>query len=398
MSDPVLIKNALVSVFDKTELNVFGDFLRDYDVNIVSTGGTYEMLNKNGTPVTSIQEFTGKPEIMGGRVKTLQYEIYSCILAKRTKEDLDQLKKYVGKEPFDMVVCNLYNFKQTVDSGAPRHKIVEKMDIGGPSMVNAAAKNSDFVSIVTNPAQYETVMNEMSETGGLISHEARELFACEAENILGEYFSDRANWRNSQLYDGIPPRLFLSLEQAKSLKPELRENGELLKLPYGENPGSDGVAYGVTGYMMGILNWKHLGGTDPSFNKLREAAKVHKLLQGFEFIPTAITGKHGIISGFACSTEGIEKAYELAHECDPEADLGNETVLNRECTVEASKMIGLDIKSKWKKKSDTVFTEGLGSDSYEEGAMEKALDILEEKQNKKITIFEIKNLFLSELN
>lgn len=388
MSDPVLIKNALVSVFDKTELNEFGDFLRDYGVNIVSTGGTYEMLNKNGTPVTSIQEFAGKPEIMGGRVKTLQYEIYACILAKRTKEDLEQLEKYVGKEPFDMVVCNLYNFKQTVDSGAPRQDIVEKMDIGGPSMVNAAAKNSDFVSIVTDPTQYKIIMEEMSDSKGSITPDTREFLACEAENILGEYFLDRANWRNSQLYGGIPPRLFLSLEQAKSLKPELRKEGNSLKLPHGENPGYDAVAYGINGYMMGILEWKHLGGTDPSFNKLREAAKVHKILQGFEFIPTAITGKHGIISGLACSVEGIEKAYELAHACDPEADLGNETMLNRECTVEAAKMIGLDIKSKWKKKSDTVFTEGLGSDSYEEGATGKALEILKEKQNKKVTIFE----------
>ncbi|UCG95288.1 MAG: hypothetical protein JSV92_04580 [archaeon] len=188
--------------------------------------------------------------------------------------------------------------------------------------------------------------------------------------------------------DGLPRRFYLSLSQAKSMDPKLRAEGELLELPYGENPGLDAVAYGITGYMMGILDWKYLGGTRPSFNKLREAAKIHKLLQGFEFIPTAITGKHGIISGFGSSIECIEKAYKLAHACDPEADLGNETMLNRECTVEAAKLIGLDLKNKWKKKSNTVFTEGLGSDSYEEGATEKALDIVKEKQKKKITIFQ----------
>ena len=210
-----------------------------------------------------------------------------------------------------------------------------------------------------------------------------------AYNKITDYNVKIANLINSkENQDGLPRRFYIPLKQAKSLKPELRAKGGLLELPYGENPGQDAIPYEVTGYMMGILDWKQLGGSEPSFNKLRECAKVHKLLQGFDAIPTAITGKHGIISGLGSSDEGIEKAYQLAHKCDPEADLGNETMLNRQCTVNAAKLIGLDLKSKWKRKEDTVFTEGIGADSYEEDAIETAVDILKEKQKKKATIFQ----------
>ena len=181
----------------------------------------------------------------------------------------------------------------------------------------------------------------------------------------------------------LPDLLDLHLRRAESLDPEERKLWKPLNFPYAENPGQEGKPYIVSGYSGGFLEWDYLGGSAISFNKAREAAKVNKLLEGFDYIPTAITGKHGMISGLGCSDQGIEKAYELAHECDPHADLGNETMLNRECTVEAAKLIGLDIDNKWGQKEKTVFTEGIGAPSYEKGA----LDILKEKQKKKMTIF-----------
>jgi len=181
----------------------------------------------------------------------------------------------------------------------------------------------------------------------------------------------------------LPENITLHLEQAKSLNPEERKLGKLFEFPYAENPGKKGKPYLIRGYSGGFLEWEYLGGAMPSFNKAREAAKVNKLLEGFSYIPTAITGKHGIISGLGCSVDGIDRAYELAHECDPHADLGNETMLNRECTVEAAKLIGLDSKNKWGRKEKTVFTEGIGAPSYQKGALE----ILKEKQKKKMTIF-----------
>ena len=182
----------------------------------------------------------------------------------------------------------------------------------------------------------------------------------------------------------FPRKITINLEHAKSLDPEKRKLGELFNLTYGENPHLKAAPYRVEGYKGGVLDWKYLGGSLPSFNKLREVAKLHELIQGFESIPTAITGKHGIISGWGSSKKGIEDAYRIAHQCDPEADLGNETILNRECTVEAAKLIGLDLENRWGHKEDTVFTEGICAPSYEDGAIE----ILKGKQKKKMTILQ----------
>ncbi|MCD6477515.1 MAG: hypothetical protein J7K87_00755 [Candidatus Aenigmarchaeota archaeon] len=376
--DSLKIDNALLSVYDKTGIVDFAKFLRDYDVNIVSTGGTRKVLEDNNLNVTSIEEFGGNPEIMGGRVKTLQYKVHAAILYR--DEDIDELKQH-GIKPFNMVVCNFYPFQETVNSGESKEKIIEMIDIGGPTMVSAAAKNYKNVAVVSDPSQYGLIEREMEETDGLLSLETREWLASEAENKLADYFVARANWRNSQIHGDIPDNFFLSLKKR-------------MKLPYGENPGQEAAAYSPVGYTMGVLGWKKLGGTEPSFNKLREAAKINKLLQGFE-LPTAITGKHGIISGIGMSRNGIEHAYKIAHDCDVETNLGNETMLNRECTKTASKMIGLDLKNKWTEdlrefigeKSSrewTVFTEGIGAPSYEDGTV----DILLEKQKKKITIFQ----------
>lgn len=389
-------KTAIVSVTNKEGIVDFSrPLVEDYNIEIISTGGTGRLLGKNNIPYTNISNYTGMPEMMDGRLKTIHPKVAGGLLAVRNnKEHMYGLKKTLGGKEIDMLVCNLYEFQESVARGDSRKEIIENMDIGGPNMVNAASKSSDDVVVVTHPTQYEIIEEEMKNNDGSVSFDTREWLACEAENMLADYFGARANWRNSQIYDELPRRLFLSLEQVKSLKPELKAKGEFLEFKYAENPGVRGIAWKTVGYDGGVFDFKQLAGPTPSWNNIRELGLTYDLIKGFQDVPTAIITKHGIVVGLGRSKEGIEEAYKLAHDTDREANLGNQTVINRRCTEKLAKMIGFDLKNKWSEdicdiigtkdsKNWTVFTEGLIAPEYEG----ESLEILREKQKKKIRVF-----------
>ncbi len=403
MSDVRKINRALLSTTDKTGLVDLAKKLREYGTELISTGGTYKKLTEGGIEVMKVEDYTKFPEMLDGRVKTLHPSIHAGILAKREPKHLNQLREH-NIPTIDMVVSNLYRFEDAVAKGLDYEEIVENIDIGGPSMIRSAAKNHKYVAVVVDPARYEVIMDELDVYEGGLSWETRKDLATDAFVRTAQYDGAIGNWFEKQRSDGLPKNLFLALKQAKSLYPD---SNDALELRYGENPVQKAVAWEPIGYLNGVLHWKQVGGPTPSFNRINEAARVNCLLAGFKN-PTVYTGKHGMGSGAGSSIDGVEEAYVFAHGCDREADLGNQTFMNRECTVKSAKMIGKDAYFREKNGkmlryeknrygedlkdilgitdnfNKSVKTDGMGAPSFEEGAP----DILNEKQKTKMCVFQ----------
>ncbi len=182
------IKIAIVSVTDKTGIVDFCKNLLSFDIKIISTGGTAKLLWKNGIPVVDISEYTGFPEIMGGRVKTLHPKVHGGILAIRDKASHREVMERYGIEPIDMVVVNLYQFEKTVEKeGVSLEEAVENIDIGGPTMLRAAAKNFKYVTVITDPADYELVLQELRENNGETTLKTRFMLAMKVFELTSKY-------------------------------------------------------------------------------------------------------------------------------------------------------------------------------------------------------------------
>lgn len=412
MQELVKIERALVSVTDKTDLDYIGGFLAEHGVEIIASGGTQKKLREYGIPAIEISQYTGSPEVLGGRVKTLHPKTFAGILAP-TKEELAslyfcgtckevykapgicetdsvELTKY-DAPPIDMVVVNLYKFQDTLAKGGSEEDLVEHIDIGGPSLVRASAKNKNRVAIVTNPTQYERLVDEMKENSMALSRKTRFDLACDAYNLTADYDAAIANWHETLRTQAgqMPKNLHLVLRQALSMVPEARERGEPLNLKYGENPGLAAIAYQMVGYDFGILSWKQMAGSSPSFNNLREGGLTHNILRRLSErfdIPISVTAKHGIISGIGGDVKGIEYAYYRDHSCDPWADLGNVAMFNRPCTEQAAQLVGLPPKGvkqiefcgEMLPKTWPAMTEVFGAPDFGEGTVE----LFREKQSK----------------
>lgn len=255
MTDLIPVKRALLSVSDKTGIVEFGKFLREYDVDLVSTGGTYRLLKNNGVELTSVEEVTGKPEILGGRVKTLQYEIQGPILAKHDEKDLAELKEHVGGNPFDMIVCNLYPFEETIKKGYSNiDELMEQIDIGGPNMVRAASKNYKYEVAATNPNQYEPIREDMKENNGCTTLETRKKLALEGFKLNAIY--------NTLIYNQL----------SKEFEPENKFPDVIIEVlekvrehRYGENWDQQSAFYRKRG-KPSIADAKQLHGKKISYN------------------------------------------------------------------------------------------------------------------------------------
>lgn len=225
------IGRAIISVSDKTGVAEFGKALAKMGVEILSTGGTSQTLKKSGVSVKDVSDYTGFPEVMDGRVKTLHPKIYGGILARRdNKEDLKQMKE-LDIEPIDLVVVNLYLFRQAVaDPGVTRDDAIEKIDIGGPTMIRAAAKNQDHVAVVVDPADYDSVIEEMKKNGGGLSKKTRRRLAMKVYAETCDYDGAIVNYLAGQLGEDMPS-VFASVG---------RKAGELR---YGENPHQKAAFY-----------------------------------------------------------------------------------------------------------------------------------------------------------
>lgn len=302
------IRRALISVSDKTGLPELAQGLATMGVTIVSTGRTAHFLNRAGVPVTSVSEVTGVPEMLEGRVKTLHPHIHAGILADRRKpQHLAQLKAQ-NIPLIDLVVCNLYPFRETVAAGSPEDSVLEQIDIGGPAMVRAAAKNFHGVAVVVNPARYPAILEEMQRLRGSLSEETLIDLAAEAFSHTAEYDFAVAGWLSGP--SSFPESLNLRLSKQFPLR-------------YGENPHQSGAFYAE-----GDPGWSRLQGKELSFTNLLDMDAAWRLVAEFGRPGVAII-KHTNACGAAVGA-GIEEAYRRALESDPRSAFGGIVAANRE--------------------------------------------------------------------
>ncbi len=305
---------ALLGVSDKTGLAGFARGLHEAGVELIATGGTARAIADAGLPVRQVSEVTGAPEMLDGRVKTLHPAIHAGILARRDiPEHMSTLAEH-GYAPIDLVVVNLYPFAATVASGAERETVVENIDIGGPTMIRAAAKNSDAVAVVVSPSQYDEVLAEIREAGA-VSPATRRRLAAEAFAHVAAYDTAVADWLAAEFADGPMRRYFTT-------------GGPLLaELRYGENPHQRGALYEVPGVPGGVAHARQLQGTPLSFTNWLDADAAAGLVAEFAE-PAAAVIKHTNPCGFATG-EDAHDAYVRAHACDPRSAYGGIVALNR---------------------------------------------------------------------
>jgi phosphoribosylaminoimidazolecarboxamide formyltransferase/IMP cyclohydrolase len=359
------VKTALVSVADKTGLVDFARALAGFKITLLATGGTHTTLKEAGLPVRSLQEDMNLPQALSGRVKTLHSPLFAAILAKRTPEHLAELRA-MKVDPIDMVVVNFYPFEKVVrDMETGEERIIENIDIGGPSMVRAASKNFEYVAVVPSPGLYGFVAGELKANSGRTTLRSRRRLALEAFSFTASYDAAIYNGLRRRLEQnaGLPERFLLSASKFQDAR-------------YGENPDQRATIYSVDG-STGMTGWTQLAGEALSFNNYLDIGSAYDMLEGFEGVPSAATVKHGNISGFAFAPT-VGEAYSLAHSCDPEADFGGTVVLNREVDGTSAKLIG---KNEGVKDS-SIYTEIAIAPSY----TQEALEILKAKQKKKIRI------------
>ena len=310
----VPVSRALISVSDKTGLETLGKFLTEGGVDILSTGGTAKALREVGVPVRDVSEQTGFPEIMGGRVKTLHPLIHGGILARRDAQDHLAAMEEHGIAAIDLVVINLYPFEATVASGADTATAVENIDIGGPGMIRAAAKNHDFVAVVTDPGDYEMVMSEMRDNDGAISLELRRRLAHQAYARTAAYDAAIAAWFANQRDETFPACHTLGGVLQQTLR-------------YGENPHQEAAFYTAASTRPGVATATQIQGKELSYNNLNDTDAAFELVAEFKQPAIAII-KHANPCGVAVADTPLA-AYGKALKCDPVSAFGGIVALNR---------------------------------------------------------------------
>ncbi|NEB76559.1 bifunctional phosphoribosylaminoimidazolecarboxamide formyltransferase/IMP cyclohydrolase [Streptomyces sp. SID14478] len=337
------IRRALVSVYDKTGLEELARGLHEAGVELVSTGSTAAKIAAAGVPVTKVEDVTGFPECLDGRVKTLHPKVHAGILADLRLEDHQKQLADLGVKPFELVVVNLYPFKETVASGASPDECVEQIDIGGPSMVRAAAKNHPSVAVVVNPAAYGDVLKAAADGGFDLS--ARKRLAAEAFQHTAAYDVAVASWFAADYAaaddSGHPD--FLGATYA-------RKN----VLRYGENP-HQGAALYVDG-TGGLAEAEQLHGKEMSYNNFTDTDAARRAAYDHDDPCVAII-KHANPCGIAVASD-VATAHRKAHACDPVSAYGGVIAVNRPVTKEMAEQVA------------DIFTEVIVAPDYEDGALE----------------------------
>ena len=339
-SDRRAIRRALVSVYDKTGLVELGKALQAANVEILSTGSTAKTLRAADIPVTEVSDYTGFPEIMGGRVKTLHPRIHSGILADQSNPaHLAQIAEH-DIAAFDLVVVNLYPFAATIASGANFAECIEQIDIGGPSMLRGAAKNHGSVAVVCSPTQYAKLHEALAE-GGFTAQDRQNL-ALEVFRTTAEYDLTIANWLGNVGAD--QPDWLGAIWQKKNT------------LRYGENPHQSAAIYANAGVPSGLVGAVQLHGKEMSFNNYTDTDAAWRAAHDHSEPCVAII-KHANPCGIAVA-ETISIAHEKAHACDPVSAFGGVVAANREVDVAMAQTLS------------EIFTEVVIAPSYAPGAVE----------------------------
>ncbi|MDP4093638.1 MAG: bifunctional phosphoribosylaminoimidazolecarboxamide formyltransferase/IMP cyclohydrolase [Bacillota bacterium] len=350
-----MIKRALISVSDKTGIIEFARELEKHGVEIISTGGTAKALNEAGVKVINISDITGFPECLDGRVKTLHPKVHGGLLAIRSNPDHMRQIKELGIEPIDMVVINLYPFKKTImKDNVELQEAIENIDIGGPTMLRAAAKNYQDVAVIVDPKDYQIVLDEMN-TSSDVSVKTKFKLAYKVFEHTSNYDTMIAKYLKDKLgEDFFPETLTLTFEKVQDMR-------------YGENPHQKAVFYKETGKNVGcISSAKQLNGKELSYNNINDANGALELLKEFDE-PTVVAVKHANPCGVA-SAENIYDAYIKTYEADPVSIFGGIVAANREIDAKTAKEI---VK---------IFLEIIIAPSYSE----EALSILSQKKNLRV--------------
>lgn len=346
----VEIKRAIISVSDKTGIVDFAKELESRGIDIISTGGTYRLLKDNGVRVTEVSEVTGFPEMLDGRVKTLHPKIHAGILARRDDSEHMKALKETKIDTVDMVVVNLYPFKETVMKGSSFEDVVENIDIGGPSMIRAAAKNYRYVAVVTDRSQYPLVIEDLKECGEVKTNTLEKLMA-EAFVNTANYDAMIAERMLKQFGEGFPRSFPVPMEKVADLR-------------YGENPNQK-AAYYTDPFTEGptVSKSEQLHGKQLSYNNILDLDKALDIVMDFEK-PTAVVMKHTNPCGLA-SENSISEAFVTAYDVDPMSAYGCIIALNRNCDTATAEEI---------KKH---FVEAVICPEYDDDALE----LLETKKN-----------------
>jgi phosphoribosylaminoimidazolecarboxamide formyltransferase / IMP cyclohydrolase len=314
MTGPRKIERALISVSDKSGLVEFARFLAERDVAILSTGGTAKTLLAAGIPATEVATHTGFPEIMDGRVKTLHPKIHGGILARRDQAAHRQAMADHEIPPIDLVVINLYPFEASVAKGARRDECIENIDIGGPALIRAAAKNQDYVAVVTDPVDYDAVMAEMTAMDGATSLALRRRLASLAFARTAAYDAAIARWMQGEERDPFPRRFVLAGDRRQLLR-------------YGENPHQQAAFYSTADQRRGIATSRQLQGKELSYNNLNDTDAAYELVAEFAE-PAVVIVKHANPCGVALGPS-LLAAWPRALACDPVSAFGGIVAVNR---------------------------------------------------------------------
>ena len=350
------IKRALVSVYDKDGLVEFARELHNHDVEIVSTGSTASKIEQSGIPVIRVEELTGFPESLDGRVKTLHPMVHAGILADLRLASHAQQLVELGIAPFDLVVVSLYPFVETVKSGAAIDECIEQIDIGGPSMLRGAAKNHHNVAVLSSTAQYPIIIEALKNGGTTL--EERSVLALAAFRATASYDTAVATWlaEHTELRDTatqLPEWVGKSFYRIRSLR-------------YGENPHQSAALYSEVGTSSGIANAHVLHGKEMSYNNYVDIEAAWRAAHDHTQPAVAII-KHTNPCGIAIGPN-ISAAYENAHACDPISAFGGVIATNREVTLEMAAKVS------------EVFTEVIAAPSF----ADDALEILKQKPSIRI--------------
>lgn len=348
------VKRALISVFDKSGLEAFAKGLTDMEVQIISTGGTAKMLKESGVPVTLVEEVTGFPEMLDGRVKTMHPRLMAGILARRdVPEHMSTIAEH-GIEPIDMVVCSLYPFEEVAGRrGVEDAVVIENIDIGGPSMIRAAAKNHGGVAVVTSNEDYDALLEEMGQSDGELSSETLRGLAAKAFHRTAHYDCVIANWFSAAESD-FPDHM-------------MRDYEKVLDLKYGENPHQRAAYYVEVGVSQHLLSGvEQLHGKQLGFNNLYDLHAARAICDEFA-LPCVVIIKHNNPCGCALA-ENLGAAYDKALACDPVSAFGSVIAVNRMVDVPLAERI------------KGLFVEVLFAPGYDE----EALAILTQKADIRI--------------
>ncbi len=374
MSDLKIIKRALISVSDKTGIVEFAQQLKNYNVEIISTGGTAKALRENGVEAVEVSDVTGFPEMMDGRVKTLHPKIHGAFLALRDNDEHVEAMRTHDITPIDLVVINLYPFEQTIENeNVELAEAVEQIDIGGPAMIRSASKNWRDVAVITDSKLYDQVLKEMAETNGAISLKTRQRLAALAYTRTSYYDLAISSYLSSQLsqedleflepHNPFGDLSFIEMEEEMADSDAVEDTlpnsaciqlAKVADLRYGENPHQKAALYD-SGDRGGIATAEQLHGKEMSFNNYVDAEAAWRIAQDFEMRAVAII-KHTNPSGMGIGESNIA-AYQRALATDPVSAFGGIVALNRKADVDVAKAI------------NKVFTEVVIAPDFDEDAL-----------------------------